>query len=913
MTHTVRPGESLWSIADAHLGEGARYPEILDLNPRLRAHPNLIVPGQKLALPAAPPAAGDSGHTYTVRAGDTLSEIAHRELGDARLYPRIVTASAHMVQPGGRHLTDPDLILPGWQLTIPAREPSPSTAPHPRPAPAPHPKSTGPTTPTAPTTSPGETSEPPGATQTEGPPQPAADLPGADRSVPLAGLNGGGAITTNATDEQPATPAWLLAGLAGGGTILAGSMMMLLRRRRSSQFRARRPGRTIATPDPALAPVEKTVMGIGSGSGPTIEAADQLLRRLAAHHGRDGQVMPAVAAVELTGSAVVLHLGTPAALPPPWIGSEDAVRWWLPESADQEKLGPIPADQPAPYPLLVTVGTGDDGHVWLLNLEDLDVAITGDPTYGADFARYIAAEVACNPWSAGVRVDCVGVADEVGPMNRDRVHVHDHSPDVVGDVLADAVSTVDRARAAAMNVSAARAAQAGADSWPARMLVIDAAADPGDTLSQLLDLLHEQVGHTGTAVVVNGDRDGTPGATLHLSSDGRVCMPQVGLDLVAVGLTSDEAQGCAALLAQAEDLDDVPIPVDERADDGWRTWTNEAGALRDSHTLPRGTDPGELDEPAGSILDDDDQHYLEVAATTAEDLATLAPLVTDTVRHQVEDADPTLDQDVAAWFSERCPLPRLTLLGPVHARTHGTAVTKRKPYWTEILAYLATRPHGATPEELADAFNITPTKAREYVRTVRDWLGTNPLTGQRHLPDAREAPAATTNGVAVYQVVDVLVDADLFRRLRARGEARGADGINDLRAALRLVTGRPFDKLRAGGWTWLYEGDRLDQHMTCAIVDVAHLVTTHALHAGDLKTARLAAETAALAAPDEETPRLDLVAVARAEGHQSEADRILRDDVCNRTDDDGAPPEPPQRTDRVLQARGWLDRGQAAS
>jgi hypothetical protein len=36
----------------------------------------------------------------------------------------------------------------------------------------------------------------------------------------------------------------------------------------------------------------------------------------------------------------------------------------------------------------------------------------------------------------------------------------------------------------------------------------------------------------------------------------------------------------------------------------------------------------------------------------------------------VEQSDPTLDADVADWFADDCDLPRLTLLGPVGARTH---------------------------------------------------------------------------------------------------------------------------------------------------------------------------------------------------------------------------------------------------
>ena len=51
--YTVQPGQSLWSIAVDKLGDGARYLEILNLNPELRGDPGRIMPGQELKLPAS--------------------------------------------------------------------------------------------------------------------------------------------------------------------------------------------------------------------------------------------------------------------------------------------------------------------------------------------------------------------------------------------------------------------------------------------------------------------------------------------------------------------------------------------------------------------------------------------------------------------------------------------------------------------------------------------------------------------------------------------------------------------------------------------------------------------------------------------------------------------------------------------
>jgi nucleoid-associated protein YgaU len=58
------------------------------------------------------PAAQAQTHTYTVKAGDTLSKIAKEHLGDANAYMEIFDLNRDQ-------LSDPDKIKPGQVLKIP--------------------------------------------------------------------------------------------------------------------------------------------------------------------------------------------------------------------------------------------------------------------------------------------------------------------------------------------------------------------------------------------------------------------------------------------------------------------------------------------------------------------------------------------------------------------------------------------------------------------------------------------------------------------------------------------------------------------------------------------------------------------------------------------------------------------------
>lgn len=110
-TYEVRPGDTLWAIAERHLGDPTRWPELFEANRSRLSNPNLIRPNQRLQLGSvqqasrsARSAAGNG--TYTVRSGDTLGKIAQRQLGKASDWPvlyalnRNTLANPHQIYPG---------------------------------------------------------------------------------------------------------------------------------------------------------------------------------------------------------------------------------------------------------------------------------------------------------------------------------------------------------------------------------------------------------------------------------------------------------------------------------------------------------------------------------------------------------------------------------------------------------------------------------------------------------------------------------------------------------------------------------------------------------------------------------------------------------------------------------------------
>jgi hypothetical protein len=454
-----------------------------------------------------------------------------------------------------------------------------------------------------------------------------------------------------------------------------------------------------------------------------------------------------------------------------------------------------------------------------------------------------------------------------------------------------------------------------------------------------------------------------------LADDGTALLTEWGTTVRLHRLPRTQARAMAALVAATTELADAPMPS-SAATSGVGQFCDVAGALRPEHTRPRhhlshqpalpgssttagtadassdtpteaddlpreeahGTSDASLaqpapdaptapegppepprdsaDERASSLLPAPDDAYLATAATTTEDLTALAPRVPTEVSQQVLAMDPDLDADLTAWRDPDSDRPKLRLLGPVTLTARGARRAEvshsRTAACTEVVAFLACQEHGASPAQMVEAWgHVTAKTLQNRVSETRKLLGDR-TDGEPWLPEAGLGPTGRARGTSVYELNEgTLVDADLFRRLRTRGQARGAEGIADLATALSLVTGRPFDQLRPGGYGWLAEVP-YHHFLTSAVADVAHLVATRALNDGDLRLARWACETAIVAVPSADGPRLDLEAVLRAERPDETAtaqDRI--DELCNRSED-GVPEDLTTRSAAILQRRGWL-------
>ena len=388
---TVERGDTLWWIAKQHLGAGERWREIAELNRGREMTDGSTFDDARTILPG-----WDSSYrsvalrpVVTVEHGDTLWElrrgVVRRRLpsGHASTRP---TPTKSRTQPG---------IFPGQRFVVPdqrAKEPSDGRACATASRTARH--GGRPARPTPPARGGGEFRR----RLRQMWPRQARRRPTPRRGrlggVPEdSGFHVDGATITRA--------------LLGGGGFLAAGMLAVYVGRRRTQTRNRRSGRAMPSVAPPLRADDKVLRAIGNEAGQRVAFFDSALRELAQLIEGSGSASRTLRRLCIDQERLELHLAHPELA---------ALTRGSPRLTD--RCGPCRRPTPpahrvesSPYPAMVTLGNDADGGTWLLDLESAGVTqIVGPSGRRGRPGRFVAAELALNPWSDAEIVSVAGIA-----------------------------------------------------------------------------------------------------------------------------------------------------------------------------------------------------------------------------------------------------------------------------------------------------------------------------------------------------------------------------------------------------------------------------------------------------------------------------------------------------------------------
>ncbi len=109
----VQRGQSWWKLAELYLGDGARWPELRQLN-SAGGSPDLLKSGSSVVVPVAANHAKASAQVIAVRHGDTLWSLAKEHFGRGAAWTCLATANSR--------ITDYTHLSVGTLLTVPAGE-----------------------------------------------------------------------------------------------------------------------------------------------------------------------------------------------------------------------------------------------------------------------------------------------------------------------------------------------------------------------------------------------------------------------------------------------------------------------------------------------------------------------------------------------------------------------------------------------------------------------------------------------------------------------------------------------------------------------------------------------------------------------------------------------------------------------
>ncbi|MEU6681361.1 BTAD domain-containing putative transcriptional regulator [Streptomyces sp. NPDC046925] len=500
---------------------------------------------------------------------DSMWEIAERHLGDGRRYKEIYQLNKDREQPDGSRLSEASLIRPGWIMEMPADAHGGELVEMPDEAPkvsqdvkeqiSDYAKS-------------GDHQQGGGAKEQGGGQQGGGAKEQGGGSVdrdtahitipeqrPSEGAGAGHgqqeAPVASSGSESEGFSFGLPEALIGAPLLAAGLLGALGRRRRHALWQSAmgavggRRGMEPPTPTGDAADVQDALLVGADPEG--VRLLDLSLRGLAASLAEESRALPTVYAAWLSNGDLHLQLAQPAGRPPaPWQLGQDQTFWMLART-DAERYEDV--DTAAPYPGLVSLGTLDDSRL-LLNLEAVPgvVSLSGTEADRAAVFASVAAELATNGWSDRMTITLVGFGQDLTPLAPNRLR---HLDDI--EALIETMEAETRQRRGALgaaghdSVLTGRTGPAQHTRW-APHLVLLAAEPTGDDAVKLAELAAD-ASRLGIGYLVGTESGDLPGAAweMEITSQGKLLAPLLGLELEAQALPEAQQRAVVELFVDA--------------------------------------------------------------------------------------------------------------------------------------------------------------------------------------------------------------------------------------------------------------------------------------------------------------------------------------------------------------------------
>ncbi len=600
----VEPGDTLIGLARTHLGDGARWREIFELN-RDRpqpggghlATPGVVLAGWTLELPAGPavgpietdvtsPTVYAATERVTVEQGDTLWDLAHDRLeraGAAHDDSHVVVYLDDVVAANAAVAVDPDLLAVGQDLDLPSID-TPS-APSAESVPPVSDVTVVPVAPKRPTVAPVDdaVSAPSGVDVTVAQAVSGTALggvgttPAAPAAAATTSTDGAGTseptVRGVGAEQEDGSPSPI--GL-GEAALLSSGVLALLVARRRMRLRASLPGARVPEPAPEQIATERALRTVGPHE--RVLRVDVAIRAAAAGL-LDTRSQIAVACVAADGT-IELTLTCAATLPEPW--SEQRGRWVLPGAVPIERLAEAARSVGAPCVGLVQLGVDDDARDVFVDLEALGLlGVAAEPARADAVVRAIAATLGTSVFSEVANLIGVGLDAASFLVHRSSHHVDDLDEAI--DLATTLLGSTATARASTFDL---RARHTSGEAWePA--IVLGASSVAQLVPSDLVRGAARRRG--GLAVVLAGDVEGAPW-TLRATADAWELEP-IGMRITPVELSIGDLRRVDELLRTADEplhdeLSDAAIAVPDMA-------TAHADAT------PSGVPHGDSDDASG--------------------------------------------------------------------------------------------------------------------------------------------------------------------------------------------------------------------------------------------------------------------------------------------------------------------------